>query len=1053
MAQNKQTSSLLPPPPSEEELELLRKELKREPSPPLQGLPPPPSEEQLRLLREGEPAGEDYLGAALRGAQRQLAPYTMEQDKVSDTTGEKVTEVASNIGTAVAGSMAAAALGGAVAGPVGAFIGPLALGAYTGIAEEYARAKQDDREFDWKKAAVNVLAESVPGLGKMKVIPRALTAGALTAGQSAQYGGRRDDIILAGVLGGGLTAAGGLLTARKNAKAVEMTANLTEDAPDVVAKNTRRVSNALDVNEQAADEALKMEQQLRKKYAKKDELLKQAIVSPSEKTEELIPLLTKNKIHPDQVDIRNEQVLKWARNATGRHEAESIDEALARTGITREMAYDGYLMSRYKKAAGRRARSNILGIRDSVEAFHDRFLERVEDARYVARRADRLSKVTSFEVRMDDLAKAMNRHHAFTSQLITDANILERNTRKAGLSLERVTEILDEASKLGKLPDRLNDAQREAMSGWIDIHNRLFDEGLKAGIFRAKQKIPFYYHHTRVDLPTAVKRTRSQLRNLVQMADESADPEATIARYMRSSEGKDLRKFLGIVAPKTPETTSDLVALDRLLGSRDMLKRIRKEMPEVSAAYERTGELPLYLKESNVGRAFTQYVNEVSRAIHLSQPIAKMRTDAMVLRSLGGEKTAKYFDQLADDSIGIGYQPHAGIQALKDQFRTNFGDLKEYSQLSWLGKTAYQLPDLGKLMMQQPYVAFLGLRADAPVRNLTQPNLMTATDLAAETPKGLRGKASAYYQNMALKAQGKAALKTFSPAGDGKTLPISRPIKYMYEVLKEEGRVPPKFLGESFSLLDTSIAKTPGPLGAVVKGTEKFNDVAMAAYAASDVVNRYITRQMGKDIVADALKGHKVANATLSNISGAYGRKIRQAMAAGDWQAVEDGLIDYLIGKTQFHYGKHAASQFSREFGPLVSMFAKWPSSIVGDLGEKARRKDISGIFHKYMGPLAALVGIHATLNATAGDTPERRALLGRSVINYGPVLSATSLMQQHPVLGSLGGLARAGTTAVDGDIDRAMYSTIKQVTPFLPVAGPLFHAYERHQKLIEGEE
>jgi hypothetical protein len=209
-------------------------------------------------------------------------------------------------------------------------------------------------------------------------------------------------------------------------------------------------------------------------------------------------------------------------------------------------------------------------------------------------------------------------------------------------------------------------------------------------------------------------------------------------------------------------------------------------------------------------------------------------------------------------------------------------------------------------------------------------------------------------------------------------------------------------------LASTSLGRVelePGLTGKTGRALRQFNEFTMKAYSGTDVANRKITAETAA-LWADALNaGSKPALAALERLPTGFKVRLRQAPPE-QWT---DILADYLIGRTQFRYGRETMNEFGRDMGSAFSMFTKWPVMVASDIVDTFQRNAHKGTLPgawaatqrlgtKYMAPLAALYAANEALQNITGDEtggPPRgvaRFLLGKDITEISPLMSVKAI-------------------------------------------------------------
>jgi hypothetical protein len=167
----------------------------------------------------------------------------------------------------------------------------------------------------------------------------------------------------------------------------------------------------------------------------------------------------------------------------------------------------------------------------------------------------------------------------------------------------------------------------------------------------------------------------------------------------------------------------------------------------------------------------------------------------------------------------------------------------------------------------------------------------------------------------------------------------------------------------------------------------------MALYSASDTVNRYITYKVAHNLAADLKEGNKRALDFAERALSEGGKSsLRRLIATGREEEVGNELARYLIGKTQFNYGKESMNEFGREHGRLFSMFTKWPAMIMSDssdlLDQYGKLDGSKKIAQRYLAPMALLAGVGSLVVDKNNPNHAVTYLLGEDLSDIAPAQS-----------------------------------------------------------------
>ena len=143
--------------------------------------------------------------------------------------------------------------------------------------------------------------------------------------------------------------------------------------------------------------------------------------------------------------------------------------------------------------------------------------------------------------------------------------------------------------------------------------------------------------------------------------------------------------------------------------------------------------------------------------------------------------------------------------------------------------------------------------------------------------------------------------------------------------------------------------------------------------------------------------GRRAEDFINNRLGPAYRTQIRalERTNALSQEKLETILANHLINRTQFRYNKVVASEMSRELGPLLTQFSKYPSEVLGSYVTEHRRFGGAATVRKALYPLLSLVAMDQLRQGITGDS----ALSPREkVFNY-----ARGMKDASPVTSILG--------------------------------------------------
>lgn len=469
---------------------------------------------------------------------------------------------------------------------------------------------------------------------------------------------------------------------------------------------------------------------------------------------------------------------------------------------------------------------------------------------------------------------------------------------------------------------------------------------------------------------------------------------------------------------KVDEMTDDaLLKFIPSIYSTQGLRTIDDSFTDLSATSirQRLNEnVPDLIREFDMGKLLGGWTNSVPMDIMMRPEVRKIKSMALGLRDQDREAfnyMQAYVNDLGNIRRGLAgvsqeisrrfaTSQHQKAQELRDQATSEMkrGNKQKANSLIKSAKRREgiaNLPQFGQFLQAQMYPAFLGLRPDAVLRNTTQPFAYTIQQVTANPT---------YKAKLAAKNSIKSAYALRN--------------KKALRELEQRGLMPPDPTPGAFRELSKGIEATQG---AGSRALEKSNNIAMAAYQASDLVNRIVTMNVAKDVAADVLKNNKHAWGYLERLPSSYRRPALAALKNKDLKALEDLFIDHLNATTQFNYNRASMSEYGRFMGSAFNMFSKWPTAILGDIINTIDAQKLSEatlatklsrgsaqLANKYLGPAVGLMVLDSTLGYETPlneitdlfdsfDSPQRDVFAGRSGFgSSAPITSATGILT-HP--------------------------------------------------------
>lgn len=854
--------------------------------------------------------------AAVRGLESAMSPFTLDAEhyKADRSLPEAVAEAATNF---LVGRGTVSGVGALIGGPFGVLGANLLYSVYAGTGEEYSRSKAEGQDFSPARAGLNVALEANPLLergGK-------LLAAARTIGQVAGQAGKEYSYTKSAERAAGAAVVGVIL-------GYPMYAGMRGKLP-VTAPTVKTYTDA--VQTLGPDLLVRAEQRLQ---ALGPDALK--FSRAAEAPDEFKRFLTGSSIdrgYSQRIEAMSPAQLDDAWELFQRHQ--SLQQ------VAQESAAE--MSERLAKGSSK----------DLSPA-----LEYLKDAKYVARKVDRATDLNTEDL-LDEFSRAQDQFQTITLGYLHRANRVADLQRKAKISNEEVGRALTGAPTR---PDLAPDGQyRFIVEQWRDV----FDD-VRTQIRSSGYDVGYLDNYlplkalSGADLAVAVKDRLGTLQT--QLVREGK-------RSFSELEGPDLAELRDLAAGYLNKK-ADQVSDGELTGlvSTVLAGPNKRRMGfEPGAIFERTGELPEWAREYDVGRLFNRYINGNLKAVTHDRAFKQLDSTVSALQAVGLPDAAAYFAKYGQDMAGGA----RGTQALVNNLSQRLayaGRRLEGAGHERTGRAIAAIPDFAGWLNTQVYPSYLGANVPAIVRNMTQTFATGAPELGGTWGYKLTAGALA-------RTVGKARKVGFS--GLESEL---RDLRLTGATTRAE-----------------FVDARPGVAGRLRRSADAVNEWSMGAYQRTDVANRAISLEMGREWAKQVQAGRPEALAAIRGLSAGAKAEVRRqgGLQAMDEAQLGNFLGDYLIGKTQFRYGKEQMSQFGREFGRAFSMFTKWPTMIGGDmadvLAQRGVRRGLTTLAQKYMIPYLALQAVEAGSGwrDAEGAAPDAvRSLVGGSLTALSPLES-----------------------------------------------------------------
>lgn len=567
----------------------------------------------------------------------------------------------------------------------------------------------------------------------------------------------------------------------------------------------------------------------------------------------------------------------------------------------------------------------------SPESYGGKVINKISDAQFVLRWIDDVSNVGA-EKALSDLNRNTNRLTYVRSTFRRNLDDIFKEAQKTGVDREITdgTKIVDaiESGRVGSLskPEqdvaRMFQTQFEQIRDFVNKGVREIDPDVPR---MAIPRIENYVHHVTIDTPrmlATVERTMQEAREVAsrltgrEISDLSQLKPAEFRELARDSEPfQNLVKFAEWKNSNPVKSPIDLSSkLKESLYSREGQVAIDRL---ARASQERIGEIPPFIRETNLYKILDRYAFDTLKTLYLRQPLDKLRLIAKKLDRIGSDVHAGYIRKLAEDTLGTRHDTVADItRGLQKEIAQKIDPLieqyKDQPVISSALKSVRGIPDLYQFLGRQIYPNVLGWFNPRPImQNVLSGIGRTAPELGTQYGYSTYLRGMVYALTHATELHAKA-------------------IKL--------GLVPEEFIRAGERALSEGIRRS----APVSKGLEAYEAAAkfgMSLFRASESINRISILGTARMMAHDIAGGSRLALRSLDK----FPNFIRSQVLANSNkpEIVENIIGKYLNDVTAFNYNRSSMFELGRDLGPLLTMFTKWPTTILGEALYELRSKGL----------------------------------------------------------------------------------------------------------------
>lgn len=760
--------------------------------------------------------------------------------------------------------------------------------------------------------------------------------------------------------------------------------------------------------------------------------------------------LTPNKIRKftDFVDSISKDIetSKLSSKPITEKSVQSLEKITSKSGYTRAEMYELFKRAQATQMATNKVLDDMVqkGTR-LKDPMGFKLYSFFSDIKFAMRGIERVSGIAA-DVVVGKVAIAKNRHSRFIGGLSHDINYLVNKAKKLGMG----------AQVKGKEMKRILEAGPDAFTGTPEQKALLFGDDMSdpldtktfRGFFEYVRKwgndrgmnidwLKDYVSHISKDPVELVRTVKNKVRELgVDAIREGDTNEAKqLYAFFKDHMGVDLR---------VKKTDAGEVIMDR----RESIKLLNKALNELNsgefqkkrlgfeafAAFEREGTMPEILQENDIARIMHIYTNNVSKSVHMTPVIKELESLIPALHKLGFNKSVEYLSRYIQSLSGTPSEIISWTQTAINRWKIGINDILDTTDNKYVKfslNVQKALPDFASFCMAQIYPNYLGFAPHAILRNAAQPIMTLAPEVGGE-----------YGYKLAFKAM----ISTWKDKLAG--------VKFE-EALAKEGFAPGQVTEAGMNaMVDSFKNQVPGKLVDII---EAWGNASMYLYGKGEMINRYTTRSVAKELTKDIKNLNPSALKFLGNMSEGHKTELYRFLKQKDFEGFENTISQYLLSKTMFDYGSHAMSEYGRAMGRYFSMFTKWPTMIFGDIGEALGQMGRTGslkesakigtdrILIKYFTPLAALMALDRWMDSTSDD-PRRRLLVGQ---NWASWAAADAMgVSVPPSIKIATDAGKSFIEALDGDFAGAAEKfgrTLLSVTPGYGVLRTATRGYEAY--------
>jgi hypothetical protein len=609
----------------------------------------------------------------------------------------------------------------------------------------------------------------------------------------------------------------------------------------------------------------------------------------------------------------------------------------------------------------------------------EQFFDKILDARFVLRKIDEKFN-TELEPALDKLSKNRNLMGLVREEQKKSLDDLrtfsDSNATTDAVKSGKIYEAIDTGNTAA-----LNPAEKETAQRITNEFNKLYEFVTKAvgekGI--APLNIPKaenYVSRVTLPVPETISKVEMEMRNAVYQVNSAfkkaytdlsqiptAELNAALADSRTFPSVNNLQQYLNWI--KGAEVKLDSGAKmsaairDSIRSENDIriLDKVARGSLERTAE---TGGIPDFIREKDIFHVLDRYSQDMLSNLYQREPLSNLAFTAKRLRALGANTEAKYIENIIEDTNGVrrGTVAHymrdaraqitRAMDPLIDKAKAEGDETKVvvYSTIKEMG-------ELPQFITKQIYPNVLGWRPVPIIQN-------ALSGLARAAPEigGVYG---------------------YTTYARGTTYAIQNWSNLVQELVAK-GYTPGEWTRTGQKALADGI-RASGVVDIPLKGLEYLNKIGMAVYEKSEQLNRACLLGMSKMMAYDLQRGIPAAQKALNKFPSSVQKQITRA--GNDPTAIENIIMTHLNGTTAFNYNRPSLFEFGRTMGPMFATFAKWPTSIAGEIATEYKIRPMTSatkrVAERYLAPILAFAAIDSMMSDKLEDSDRLQKIIGKT--------------------------------------------------------------------------